>query len=162
LELSLRDGKVLPLKDVAPQYVGTEDSPRNRDEIISFYFVEYFRDIGYYVVWEVGYEWDRYTLISDSLRKVYEIEDHPYLSPDKKRIVAVSHGMEYREGGIFIWRLDNGIPIRETTISALGAEFKEWKSNNKFIVTKSLKESITVQLSGGKWLTDKPEALSGW
>jgi len=133
------------------------------NEIVSYYFVNYLPDIGYYVVLEVGYEWDNYKLIADSTGKAYPIEDEPHVSPDKKRIVAVSDGMVFREGGIFIWRLDNGIPTKEWAWSAAGTEFKKWNGNDSIVVEKRYKkEEITISRTGNEWRVDKPDALDGW
>jgi hypothetical protein len=77
-------------------------------------------------------------------------------------MAVVSNGGEFRDGGIFIWRLENGIPIREGAIHALNTNFRKWNDNNSFIVVKPLKGTITISFSGGKWIADKPDDLLGW
>ena len=137
-----RDGDTLILKSKSGTYISMKDSPRCRNyaTCFSFEFVDYFKDVGFYLVQSYYLEGGQFTMVSESSGKKYLIHELPMLSPDRRRLITIPDDTDagYDENGIFIWRIEGNELIPEFTYRPKGYvqyRFVRWK-DNKFIELK--------------------------
>ncbi len=149
----------------------------NYETCRGYWFIDYFKEVGFYLVLVTYYEGADYLLINDKYGKQQKIPDHAMLSPDKNRFASVSFD-ETGYGGelgnsILIWRIKGTqlipefkyIPTDEYTLYS----FNTWKDNVTLVVDKftysnktvcddkpdgepsSMTVPATVKLTNNKW-----------
>ncbi|MBI5587046.1 MAG: hypothetical protein HY889_01615 [Deltaproteobacteria bacterium] len=142
-----RDGNVLRLRLKSGSFVTLSDSSDcTRGETCALYqFVDYYKDIGFYLVFIGYYEGFEYSMISDKSGEKYMVPAFPEFSPDRKRFVSVSaNDSGYNENGVFVDRFeDDGIvpelsyrpfdpPVNEYALY----RFIEWKDSQTVLLDK--------------------------
>lgn len=76
-------------------------------------FVDYYGDLGFYLIFVGYYEGEDYVMISDKDGKEYSVKEVPKVSPDETRIISVSACDAYCINGVFVWRVVNGRLVSE-------------------------------------------------
>lgn len=134
LRLQLRNGRSVVLKDF--QKRGDEAS------VVKYSFRGYVRDIGYFLIHRQFYEGEDYLIIQDTTGRRYELQGVPVISPDKRRLVTASNGINggYNANAIQIWRLSRQGMVLEQTImpNDWGPSNAEWIDNLTLRVVKNL------------------------
>lgn len=118
-----RDGATLYFKLKSGSYSALADKEEcsSWDTCAAYQFLDYFKDVGFYLV-DVGYyEGGEYLMISDKSGERYLVHDKPEISSDRRRFVTVSASESYDINGVFIWRFEG-----EKIISELSYEPKEY------------------------------------
>lgn len=106
-----RDGDTLYLKIESGAYLAFKDTQSCEPPLPCDYeFIDYYRDLGFYLIFVGYYEGEDYVMISDKDGKEYSVKELPRLSPDKERLVSVSACDAFCVNGVFVWRIaDNGL-----------------------------------------------------
>ena len=140
-----REGDTLLLKNKSGTYISIKDSPEclNYATCFSFEFLDYFEDIGFFLVQSYYSEGGEFTMVSESDEKEYYIHEHPMFSPDRRYFVTVQDEIDtgYYKDGVFIWRIEGVELISEFSYEPKGYvwyEFVEWKSNSNIKLKKGL------------------------
>jgi hypothetical protein len=143
-----REGDTLLLKSKSGAYISMKDSPKckNYETCLSYKFVDYFKNVGFYVVHSIHWEGGGVIMISEIDGRKYYVYDLPMLSPDNKHIITVPHDIDagYDENGVFIWRIEGTELIQEFSFVPTGYvwyEFIEWKDNSHIKLKKGLHSS---------------------
>ena len=164
-----RDGASLYLKTKSNNNIILKDTPEC--EVLfpcSYKFVDYLQDVGFYVIYEYYYEANDHTIISDTDGTRYSVNEFPIVSPDRKRIVAVSASDGFNIDGIFIWRIDGARLVPELNFTPKEYPplyfFKRWKDNKTIELMKGVPASkklcsdtnfmkipVTVKLEPDGW-----------
>lgn len=163
-----RDDDTLYLKVESGAYLAFKDTQSCDPPLPCDYeFVDYYSDLGFYLIFVGYYEGEDYIMISDKDGKEYSVKELPRLSPDKERFVSVSACEVYCINGVFIWRIvDNGL------VSELFYEpeeytrynFIQWKDDKTIELAKVTYSSeqicpksdfltvpVTLRLEDGDW-----------
>lgn len=134
-----REGDTLLLKSSSGTNISLKDSPgcESPDSCVRYSFVDYFKDVGFFIVRGYYFEETEHIVISESDGKKFYVHDRPVLSPDKRRIVTVPDRTNtgYNENGVFIWRIEGTELVPEFSYDLTenaGYKLVRWK-NNKFI-----------------------------
>ena len=177
-----RRGDVLHLSIASgPDATYTDmDECDNWDTCHTFRFVDYFGDVGYYLLHIQYYEGDGHYMVSDKSGEDYYVQEPPNFSPDRRRFVSVSASEAYDLNGVFIWRLEGSKLVSELRYEPFEPPVNEyalygfvgWKDDrtillnkyadaNKDLCPKMLDMTIpvTLRLEGGSW--NFHEELSG-
>lgn len=134
----------------------------------SYRFVDYLQDVGFYVIYEYYYEASNNTIISDWDGTRYSVNEFPIVSPDKKRIAAVSASDGFNIDGLFIWRIEGTKLVSELNFAPKEYPplyfFKRWKDNSTIEIMKGIHSSkvfcpdsnfmkipVTVKLEPDGW-----------
>jgi hypothetical protein len=142
-----RDGETLRLRLESGFYLTLTDKQgcSNWETCTLYTFVDYLKDAGFYVVFIRYYEGYEYLMVSDKTGKQFLIPELPKISPDRKRLVAVSaDDSGYNENGVFIWRFEGDEIVSELTYKPSAPPvneyalygFKEWKDNKTVFLIK--------------------------
>ncbi|MBI5887306.1 MAG: hypothetical protein HZB82_01160 [Deltaproteobacteria bacterium] len=126
-----------------------------------FKFLDYFKDVGFFLV-DVDYgEPSDKLMISEKNGKEYVVYAIPRFSPDRKRFVAVSASEAFDPAGVFIWRFAGDDLIEELSYEPKGDEyalyeFVKWENDSTIALNKrSIPFPITVpvvlKLDDGVW-----------
>lgn len=143
-----REGDTLLLKSESGSYIPLKNSPgcENFETCFSFIFVDYFEDLGFFLV--NGYYWEGggVMMVSESDGKQYHIRKLPIFSPDRKRLVTVPDDIDagWGENGIFLWRIESKKLIQEFSFEPMEYatyEFIRWKDNKHIELKKWLHSS---------------------
>jgi len=109
-----RDGDTLYLKLKSGAYLAFRDAQScEPPSPCDYEFVDYYGDLGFYLVFVGYYEGEDYVMISDRDGKEYSVKELPKLSPDKERIASVSSCDAFCINGVFVWRIVNGGLVSE-------------------------------------------------
>lgn len=163
-----RDGDTLYLKTESAANLELKDTKScTYPSPCDYEFLDYYSDLGFYLIFAGYYEGEDYILISDGDGKEYSVKELPRFSPDKERVVSVSACEVYCNNGVFIWRI-----VGDGLVSELFYEpeeyarysFVKWKDNMTIELTKKMKSTeqlcprsdsiivaVTVQLEEGGW-----------
>ena len=137
-----RDGDTLLLRNKSGTYISLKDSPKceDPDTCASFKFLDYFEDVGFFLV--QGYYWEtgQHIMISENDERKYYVHELPMFSPDRRRLVTIPADSDTGMGmnGIFIWRVEGNEIIPEYSYEPMEYaqyRFVRWK-DNKFIELK--------------------------
>jgi len=163
-----RDGDTLYLKVGSGAYLAFKDTQSCDPPLPCDYeFVDYYSDLGFYLIFAGYYEGEDYIMISDRDGKEYSVKELPRLSPGKERVVSVSACDAFCINGVFIWRIvDDGL------VSELFYEpeeyarysFIKWKDDNTIELAKKIYSTeqlcpefdfmtvpVTLRLEEGGW-----------
>lgn len=134
-----REGDTLLLKSDSGSDISLKDSPgcERPDSCVRYSFVEYFKEVRFFLVRGYYFEETKHIMISESDGRKYSVHDLPVLSPDKRRIVTAPDRTNtgYNENGLFIWRIEGTELIPEFSYDLTenaGYKIVRWK-NNEFI-----------------------------
>ena len=143
-----REGDTLLLKNKSGSYISLKDSPEceSYSTCFSFGFLDYFDDIGFYLVQSYYSEGGEFTMVSESDGKKYYIHERPMFSSDRKRLVTVPDDSDtgYNENGVFIWRIQDNKLIPEFSYEpTIYAQYRfvRWKDNTSIELKKWLRSS---------------------
>lgn len=128
----MRDGGTLRLRLKSGDYSILTDvkTCQGWDDCEIYFFMDYFKDIGFYLVNVSYYEPVDYLMISDKSGTKYYIHTVPHFSPDRKRFVSVESADAYSKNGVFIWRIEDAKLILEFSHKELDYQFVKWKDNS--------------------------------
>lgn len=142
-----REGDTLFLKSKSGTDISLKNSAgcEHDDYCFSFIFLDYFEDVGFFLVRNYNSKGDEFMMVSESDRGKYLIHEFPIFSPDKRRFFTIidDTDAEYDETEVFIWRIENDKLIpefsrksgRDSVYSFIG-----WKNNLQI----DLEERVTV------------------
>jgi hypothetical protein len=143
-----REGDTLFLKTSSGLYISLINSPgcENYETCLYYEFVDYFKDVGFYVVQTILWEGGGVIMVSESDGKEYYVYDLPILSPDNKHIISIPQDVEtgYEDDGVYVWRIDGHKLIPEFSHKPLEyAEYKfiRWRNNKSIELKKWLHSS---------------------
>lgn len=109
-----RDGDTLYLKTESGTYLTFKDTQScDPPSPCDYEFVDFYSDLGFYLVFVGYYEGEDYIMISDKDGKEYSVKDIPMLSPDRERVVSISTCGAFCINGVFIWRIVDGGLVSE-------------------------------------------------
>jgi hypothetical protein len=170
-----REGEVLLLRLKPGPYVTLSDlSDCSRWDTCTLYrFVDYFEDVGFYLVFMGYYEGFEYSMVSDKSGEGHPVPAFPEISPDRKRFVAVSaDDSGYNENGVFIGRFEEDGIVSELSYRPFDPSINEyalyrfvgWKDNRTIFLSKFTRSNkklcpktnfmtvpVTLTLDDGKW-----------
>ena len=168
-----RDGDTLYLKLGSGSYSTLTDMKEcsGWDTCKLYRFVDYFKDVGFYIVFVGYYEGYEYLMVSDKTGENCLVHEAPEVSPDKKRFVAVSASEAHNINGVFIWRFEDDNIIPELSYEpdeyAL-YEFVAWKDNFTIHLAKFTRSDksfcpasnfmrvpVSLRLDNGIWRFDE-------
>lgn len=163
-----RDGETLYLEIESGAYIALKDTQSCvYPSACDYEFLDYYSDLGFYLVFAGYYEGEDYILISDGDGKDYSVKELPSFSPNKERIVSVSACEVYCNNGVFIWHI-----VGDGLVSELFYEpeeyarysFVKWKDDRSIELTKKINSTeqlcpksdsmmltVTLQLEEGGW-----------
>lgn len=143
-----RDGDTLLLKNKSGSYISVKDSSgcKSYSTCFSLEFLDYFEDIGFFLVQSYYSEGGEFTMVSESDGKEYYIHEHPMFSPDRKHLITVPDDSDtgYNENGVFIWRIQDNKLMPEFSYEPTEYSqyrFVRWKSNKYIELKKWLRSS---------------------
>jgi hypothetical protein len=137
-----REGDTLLLKNKSGTYISFKDNLKceGPDACAGFKFLDYFEDVGFFLV--QGYFWEtgQHIMISENDGRKYYVHELPMFSPDRRRLVTVPDDSDTGLGmnGVFIWRVEGDNLIPEYSYEPMEYaqyRFVRWK-DNKFIELK--------------------------
>jgi serine/threonine protein kinase len=164
--LAARSGKSLELTLKNGGRVTLLDADKEADSM--FYCLrEYLPDIGYFVLHRQYYEGNTYLLVDDRQGRQFEVTGLPLVSPDRKRLVVASIGLDaaYSINKLTVLRLDEGGLETEATFDPQdwGPSDVEWVDGEtiRFMMNRATDEPGNYRktparaiYSGGKWVLD--------
>ena len=134
-----RDGDALLLKSKSGTYISLKDSPRCRNyaTCFSFEFIDYFKDVGFYLVQSYYSEGGQFTMVSENDEKGYLVHERPMFSPDRRHIITTPNFLDsgYGKTGVFVWRFERGKLVPEFSYEPTGHEYIlhksiKWRGNS--------------------------------
>jgi len=134
LKLSLSTGKKVVFTD-------RQQDPED-NEAQHYFFRDYLRSLGYFLVQALLYENAAYYMVNDQTGEKSFLPDLPILSPDKTRLVTIRYDLVYLpRNTIQIWRFAPGGLIKEWEFDAQdewGPAGGVWLDNNTISFTKKI------------------------
>ncbi len=163
-----REGDTLYLKVESGAYLAFKDTQSCEPPLPCDYeFVDYYGDLGFYLIFVGYYEGEDYVMISNKDGKEYSVKGLPRLSPDKERFVSVSACEVYCINGVFIWRIvDNGLVLELSYEPEEYARYSfiQWKDDKTIELAKKIYSTeqlcpksdfmmvpVTLRLERGDW-----------
>jgi hypothetical protein len=132
-----------------------------------FTYLGYLKEINYYFIRNYCWEWSFYYLINKNNGRKTEIIGFPFLSPDNKRIIAISDvlvcGLCRLKYGLEIWKIhNNNLELEFDFYRSKTDNFKEWAfMDSKWINNNEIKlkifnidfviKDITLIYKNNKW-----------
>jgi len=138
-----RDGKILSLKmeSGASLTFTNSDDCESYETCMYYTLIDYFKEVGFYLVVYQLYEGLGYFIIDDKFGGEYRSPPHLILSPDKKRFVSIPGGDHFYNDpnsmSISIWRIVGTILIKEFShLRDKNGEyvFTSWKDNKTILI----------------------------
>jgi len=183
-----RDGDTLFLRSGTGPNIALKNSPGcgAPDTCIQYRFIDYFRDIGFFLV--KGYYGKKieHIMISESDGKEYYIHELPRFSLDRRHLVTVTDNTNtgYDMTGVFIWRIEGMEIIPEFSYEpedSIWYKFVRWVDNRYIELTKwlfysgghcperaILRVPVDLKKEADGWkmyenfLPGSPECVNGW
>lgn len=170
LHLSLKNGTTKVFKDVPAVQHPKADTPANLNELRYYVFLNYLAQQGYYLVREIGYEWDEYLLVHSSDGRVYDVHDLPILSPKEDRFIVVTGaGYAGQPEGIYIWHFAPDGLVRKWVFETNGLlKFLRWQTNDAVVIQRNAVifgerihrwHTVTIRYEKGAWIPDDRNKL---
>ncbi len=119
---------------------GPEDCDK-RNHCAPFYFVDYFKDIGFYLVCNGDYRCEDYLLISDKTGKEYRAHKRFIFSPDKSIFLFDGSSSSFNKNDIVIWRVKGDelieIPLKSSDAVFSDGDFRflNWTDNSTMLIS---------------------------
>ncbi|MBI1912427.1 MAG: hypothetical protein HYS21_10560 [Deltaproteobacteria bacterium] len=145
LRLRLKSGAFVTLSDLSDCTIW---------ETCTLYrFVDYFKDIGFYLVFMAYYEGFEYSMISDKSGEKYMVPAFPEFSPDRKWFVSVSaDDSGYNENGVFVGRFEEGGIVPDLSYRPFDPpaneyalyRFIEWKDSQTILLNKYTRSDMKL------------------
>lgn len=143
-----RDGDTLLLKNKSGTFISLKDSLdcNHPNTCAAYKFLDYFEDIGFFLV--QGYYWEsgQHIMISESDEGKYYVHKLPMFSPDRRRLVTVPADTEtgWDMNGVFIWRIEGTEIVSEFSYEPTEYahyKFVRWEDNKHLELKKWLESS---------------------
>jgi hypothetical protein len=140
-----RDGDTIYIKIESGAYLAFQDAQScEPPSPCDYEFVDYYSDLGFYLIFVGYYEGEDYVMISDKDGKEYSVKDLPRLSPDRERLVSVSACGAFCINGVFVWRIVDGGLVSELFYEPeeyARYSFIKWMDNKTIELTKEVYSS---------------------
>lgn len=131
-----REGDTLFLKSSSGTYIPLNDNPECEVPIscVYFRFVDYFKDLGFFLVKSHYWEGTDHIMISESDGRKFYIYELPLFSPDRRRLVTIPNDTDagYDRNGVFVWGIEGNEIIPEFSYEPreyVQYRFARWKDN---------------------------------